>query len=203
MHFAPKPLKGIFSLEDHKLLRDIIDKEETSRSWQDKEKSRRVERYNKLDDYFSKILEPLAQEIFSDKTIKSTYSVYLDYDRPQSKLPPHKDNNACTYTINYCLSSKTPWGFIVEGEEYIFNEGEGLAFMGGYDSHWREDMPDPENNRVEIIMFHFCPGDHWYFTEGPNYVYELQKSGALDTLEVDPYELSPKYLERKSQQESL
>jgi hypothetical protein len=69
--------------------------------------------------------------------------------------------------------------------------------MGGYDSHWRNEMPDPENNIVEMIMFHFCPEDHWYFTEGPDYVYTLKENGLLETLEVDSYELSPKYLKNK------
>jgi len=196
MHFQPVILDQLFNKEDHDKLKHLVNNENTERDWLDKEKDRGVKRYPQLDEYFSKIIEPRAKEVFSDPTLKSTYAVYLNYDKPQSKLPAHKDNNACTYTIDYCLSAITPWGVVVEGEEYMFDEGQGLAFMGGYDSHWREAMPDPENNRVEVIMFHFCPSDHWYFTEGPDYVYELQKSGVFDTLEIDPYELSPKYLEK-------
>lgn len=196
MYFQPKILDNIFTKEDHQALKNLVDSVATDRDWKDKTRDRSVKRFVELDTYFSKKLEAVAKKVFSDNTLKSTYSVYLDYNKPTSKLPAHKDNNACTYTIDYCLSAITPWGVVVEGEEFIFNEGQALFFMGGYDSHWREDMPNPENNRVQVVMFHFCPEDHWYFTEGPDYVYELQKQGILDELEVDPYELSPKYLEK-------
>jgi hypothetical protein len=197
MHFQPIIIDNLFTLEEHNKIKELIQNEKAERSWNDKSLDRNVKKYSELDSYFSKILEPKAKKIFSDNTLKSTYSVYLLYDRPQSKLTPHKDNNACTYTIDYCLTAKTPWGVVVEEEEYIFGEFQGLAFMGGYDSHWRDEMPDPENNVVEVIMFHFCPEDHWYFTEGPDYVYTLKEAGLLDTLEVDPYELSPEYLRKK------
>lgn len=198
MYFQPKILDNLFSKEDHLRLKELVDATSTDKDWLDKYRDRKVKRFSELDQYFSKKLESAAKAVFSDATLKSTYAVYLDYNKPTSKLPSHKDNNACTYTIDYCLSAITPWGVVVEGEEFLFTEGQGLAFMGGYDAHWREDMPNPEHNRVQVVMFHFCPADHWYFTEGPDYVYELQDSGILDELEVDPYELSPKYLEKEA-----
>jgi hypothetical protein len=194
MHFQPKILNNLFDENDHQALKDLISAGQTDRAWVDSKKERGVKRFTELDTYFSKKLEPLAREIFSDETLQATYAAYLDYNRPTSKLPPHRDNNACTYTIDYCLSAKTPWGVVVEDEEFVFGEGEALAFMGGYDSHWRNDMPDPDTNRVEVIMFHFCPEDHWYFTEGPDYVYELKDNGLLQ--DFDSYNLSPKYIEK-------
>ena len=193
MHFQPQVLNNLFSEKDHLLLKELVNTASTEKDWVDRKKDRKVKRFEELDSYFSKKIEQAAKEVFSDPSLKSSYAVYLDYDRPTSKLPKHKDNNACTYTIDYCISAKTPWGVVVEGEEFIFGEGQGLAFMGGYDAHWREDMPDPTNNRVQVVMFHFCPEDHWYFTEGPSYIYDLQKEGLLDELEVDPYVLSPKF----------
>jgi hypothetical protein len=197
MHFEPKLLDNLFSAADHEKLRALIDSDDFKKSWKDSKKDRGVKRFTQLDDYFSKAIEPTAREIFSDPNLKSTYAVYLDYNKPTSSLPPHRDNNACTYTIDYCLSARTPWGVVVEGEEFIFSEGQALAFMGGYDSHWRNEMPDPDNNRVEVIMFHFCPEDHWYFTEGPDYGYKLQDQGLLT--ESESYLMSPKYLERLQQ----
>lgn len=196
MRFEPIILNNLFSPEDHQKLKSLIENEKAEKNWNDKWSNRNVKKYNDLEGYFSKLLEPAAMKIFSDKTLKTSYSAYLDYNRPQSKLSPHKDTNACTYTIDYCISAKTPWGVVVEGEEYVFGEGQGLAFMGGYDSHWRNDMPDPENNRVEMAMFHFCPEDHWYFTEGQDYLYELDDKGLLENLDVDSYELSPEYIRK-------
>jgi len=196
MYFEPIIIDNLFSLEEHQEIKMLVQNKKAERSWNDKGLDRSVRKYEELDKYFSKILEPRAKNIFSDNTLQSSYSAYLGYDRPQAKLTPHKDNNACTYTIDYCLSAKTPWGVVVEGTEYVFGEGQGLAFMGGYDSHWRNEMPDPKNNVVEMIMFHFCPSDHWYFTEGQDYIYELADNGYLENLEVDSYELSPEYLRK-------
>jgi hypothetical protein len=194
MHFQPKILENLFTIEDHQALKNLVNGDEAGRSWVDSKRDRGVKRFTELDTYFSKKLQQVAREIFADKTLEPSYAAYLDYNRPTSKLPAHKDNNASTYTIDYCLSARTPWGVVVENEEFIFGEGQALAFMGGYDSHWRNDMPDSENNRVEVVMFHFCPSDHWYFTEGPDYIYELEKMGVLG--DSDSYNLSPKYIEK-------
>jgi hypothetical protein len=194
LHFKPIVLDSVFTEEDQKKLREILDSQAHSKNWVDHKNSRRVIKYDELESYFSKKLEPVLQKIFDNPRIKTTYSVYLDYDKPTSKLPPHKDNNACTYTIDYCVSAKTPWGVIVEGEEFIFGPNQALVFMGGHDSHWRNAMPDPENNRVEVIMFHFCVDDHWYFTEGQDYMYELMDKDLLP--EGDSYHLSPAFLGR-------
>jgi hypothetical protein len=192
MHFVPVILENIFDDEDTSKLENLIKTGVPSKNWIDPHNNRKVLKFQELDLYFSKKLEPLAKKIFNDDSLKSTYAVYLDYNKPTSRLPMHKDNNACTYTISYCMSAKTPWPLLVESEAYVVSSGYGIAFMGGYDSHGRPDMPDPETNRVEIIMFHFCPDDHWYFTEGPDYMYELMDAGLLP--EGDSYYLSPKKL---------
>jgi hypothetical protein len=194
MHFEPVSIKNLFSIEDVEFLRKVIDSENHTKNWLDSQKNRTVKKYSELDSYFSKKLEPIAQKVFNDKTLKSTYSVYLDYNKPTSELPPHLDNNACTYTIDYSLSAKTPWGLIVGDTLYDCPVGDGLAFMGGHDFHARPPMPDPENNRVEVIMFHFAPVDHWYFTEGPDYVYELADAGILPM--GDSYHLSPQKIKK-------
>jgi hypothetical protein len=173
MHFNPVVLSNLFTQEETARLRELLDSKEYLKSWADTAHDRRVRKYAELEEVFSKKLEPLAREIFGDSTLKTTYSVYVDYNKPTSNLPMHHDMNACVYTIDYCVSAKTPWGVLFEDREVMFEPGQAVAFMGGHDAHGRSPMPDPENNRVEVIMFHFCPADHWYFTEGPDYVYKL------------------------------
>lgn len=190
MHFEPVVIENLFNAEDTKRLKELLATGSPSKNWRDPNNSRRVLKFEELDSYFSKKLEPLAQRIFNDDKLLTTYSVYLDYNKPTSKLPMHKDNNACTYTISYCVSAKTPWALLIGDKSYTAADGTGVAFMGGYDSHGRPDMPDPDTNRVEVVMFHFCPDDHWYFTEGPDYMYELMDAGLLP--EGDSYYLSPK-----------
>lgn len=196
MYFNPVVIKNVFNDKDIKKLRKLLTSGRPLKNWKDVKNNRRVLRYKKLDSYFSKKLEPLAREIFKDQTLKSTYAVYLDYNESKSKLPMHRDNNACTYTIDYCVSQKTPWGIVIEGEEFFIKENEGLAFMGGYDLHGRKKMPDSRNNRVEVIMFHFCPEDHWWFTEGQDYLYFLKENDLLP--EGDSYYLSPEVIKKNS-----
>lgn len=194
MYFEPIILDRVFDEKDVEHLKSVLTSGNQVKDWKDSKNRRKVLKFKELDGYFSKKLEPLAKKIFKDENLKSTYAVYLDYNQPTSRLPMHKDNNACTYTIDYCVSSRTPWGIIVEGEEFFIGENQGLAFMGGYDSHGRGDMPDPENNRVEIIMFHFCPSDHWYFTEGEDYLYYLMDNDILP--DGESYHLSPALLQK-------
>jgi hypothetical protein len=190
MHFEPVLIKNIFSIEDRNKLIEVLKTSTPNKNWLDPDKNREVKKYTELETYFSKKLEPLARQIFKDSSLKTSYSVYLNYNKPTSSLPPHKDNNACTYTIDYCVSQKTPWPLIIEGKEFQIPENAGLAFMGGHDMHSRGDMPSPDTNVVETIMFHFCPGDHWYFTEGPEYGYYLLDNNLLENSES--YYLSPK-----------
>lgn len=194
LHFRPIILDNVFNEEDVEYLKQLINSKSYEKNWVDPKNDRRVLKFKELETYFSKKLEPLVQKIFDNPKIKTTYSVYLDYDKPTSKLPKHLDNNACTYTIDYCVSAKTPWGVVVEDEEFVFGPNQALVFMGGHDFHWREAMPDPETNRVEVIMFHFCLDDHWYFTEGEDYVYYLMDNDLLS--EGDSYHLSPKKAEK-------
>jgi len=180
MHFNPVIISDVFSEEDKLALRELLDSKSYLKSWADKAHDRRIRKFAELEEYFSKKLEPLARQIFGDETLKTTYSAYVDYNQPTSRLPMHHDQNACVYTLDYCVSQVTPWGVVIEDEEFFIAPGQALAFMGGHDAHGRYDMPDPENNRVEMIMFHFCPEDHWYFTEGPDYVYKLFKESKED-----------------------
>lgn len=189
MHFDPVIIDSLFDKEDMDALRVLLDSGIAVKNWKDPHNDRRILKFTELDTYFSKKIEPLARVIFQDRTALASYAIYLDYNKPTSKLPPHKDNNACTYTIGYSVSAKTPWPIIIGDKEFTVSPGSAIAFMGGHDDHGRPDMPDPENNRVEVVMFHFCPEDHWYFTEGPDYFYELMDSGRLS--KGDSYHLSP------------
>lgn len=196
MHFPPVTLDNLFSEPDFLSIKSLVRSDSHTKKWIDADRDRSVIKFKELDQVYSKKLEPLAREIFKDNSLKSTYSLYLDYNKPTSALPAHRDNNACTYTIDYCVSSKTIWPITIENLDYGLSENQGLAFMGGFDLHGRPPMTDPENNRVEIVMFHFCPSDHWYFTEGPDYIYYLKEKNLLQ--DADTYNLSPKKMEKGS-----
>ena len=83
-------------------------------------------------------------------------------------LEKHKDTNACTYTLDYCINQFQPWSLYVEGEEYALQPNQALAFLGEEQEHWRGEWT--AGNIVEMMFFHYVEPDHWWFTgEGGRY----------------------------------
>lgn len=122
-----------------------------------------------LAEYAEKIL-PKVQEVFNSKTLKHTYTLFCNYQGSEAKLLSHKDNNACTYTFDLCLYYKVNWGLFVEGKEYFAEPNEAIAFYGNDQEHWRGPFPDPDNNYMGVIFFHYAEPDHWFFTKGRDYL---------------------------------
>jgi hypothetical protein len=114
-------------------------------------------------------LLPIARKTFQSETLLSTYTIFAHYEGDASLLK-HKDDNACTYTLDLCLYQAEPWGLFVDGKEYILNPNEALAYYGNDQEHWREDFPNKEKNFVAMIFFHYAEPHHWFFTKGPNYL---------------------------------
>jgi hypothetical protein len=124
--------------------------------------SRMTSNDNRLWMYLERLL-PLARETFKDDTILPSYACWAMYYEPTSSLSKHKDKNACTYTLDYCVRQYEPWELFVEGKPYTLQEDQALAFMGEDQEHWRPDFKP--GNVVEMIFFHFVHPDHWYFTD--------------------------------------
>lgn len=128
-----------------------------------------------LSEYALKLL-PLAQEVFESETLKPTYTLYCIYEGASSSLNMHKDDNACTYTLDFCLDQSIPWAIIVEDKEYVLQENEALAFFGNDQEHGRPGFPGNESDHVAMIFFHYAEPDHWYFTKGPEYLKTIQET---------------------------
>lgn len=102
-----------------------------------------------------------AREEFDNDELLFTYSLLSYYNSPKSNLSKHKDDNACTYTIDLCLRTKKPWPLVVEGKEYLLNTNDALLFYGEDQLHWREPMG--EDNSVLLFFMHFADRNHWWF----------------------------------------
>lgn len=120
------------------------------------------------------LLTEKAREHFKSSTLIPSWALLSIYEGDNAKLWRHKDDNACTYHIDLCVFQKEPWGLYVlhegEEEEYVLEEGQGLFMYGNDQEHWRGDFPSPKTNLVANAFFFFCEPDHWYFTEGPQYL---------------------------------
>jgi hypothetical protein len=117
-------------------------------------------------------LIPKAREAFNSKDLLPTYTLFAHYEGqdPEPSLYKHKDDNACTYTLDMCVYQVEPWDLWVEGQSYTLYPNQALAYYGNDQLHWREKFPNPETNHVAMIFFHFAEPDHWYFTKGLTYL---------------------------------
>lgn len=125
---------------------------------------------------------PLAREVFDSPTLLPSYALFAHYEGPKAQLYKHRDDNACTYTIDMCVYQQTPWELWIatagsEGRPYTLHENQAMAYFGNDQLHWREAFPDPDNNFVAMVFFHYVEPDHWYYTHGPGYVETLRSQG--------------------------
>ena len=120
---------------------------------------------------FHEMLLPLARQEFESETLLPSWCLISAYEGKEARLWKHKDDNACTYHINYTIFNKTPWDFYVEGNRFSPKPNDAVLSYGNDQEHWREEFPDPENNLVFNAFFFYTEPDHWFFTEGPQYLY--------------------------------
>ena len=114
------------------------------------------------------VLKDKAKELFISDTLVPTYAVFSEYSGKQAYLDKHLDRGPCTYTVDLCLYQETPWPIFVEGEEYNFYDNEALIFYANDQYHWRPEFPNPDINKVGIILFHYVEPDHKWLTLSEN-----------------------------------
>ena len=124
---------------------------------------------------YHEILLDKARSIFTP-TLMPTYCLWVTYKGFRARLPRHVDDNACTYTIDLCVSHKTQWPIFVEEKEILLDANQAVCYYGEDQYHWRNDFPDPSNNEVQMIFFHFAEPEHWYFTKGPSHLHEIARA---------------------------
>jgi hypothetical protein len=170
------------------VVNDLLEKEDYDRLLVDLENPKRFEysagfsRYCIADNNLPILKElanklvPKAKEAFNKKDLLPTYALFAHYEGqdPEPSLYKHKDDNACTYTLDMCVYQVEPWELFVEDKPYILYPNQALAYYGNDQWHWREKFPNPETNHVAMIFFHFAEPDHWYFTKGPGYLHVVR-----------------------------
>ena len=103
----------------------------------------------------------IARKTFKSDTLLPTYALYSKYIGPGAILEKHKDDNACTYTLDLCLRQTRPWPIWVDDKEYTLEENQALAYYGNDQEHWRNPMV--WEGSVEMIFLHYAEPDHWWF----------------------------------------
>jgi hypothetical protein len=122
---------------------------------------------------YHEILLPLAKKIFKSETLLPTNALFVEYSKNGASLGHHYDANACTYTIDLCFYESHEWPLWVDGNSYSYKENEAVCFYGEEQEHWRETL-NQDNVKIGLAFFHYVEPDHWFFTEGPEYVEEVR-----------------------------
>jgi hypothetical protein len=64
------------------------------------------------------------------------------------------------------MSSNIDWAIVVEDEKFILKDNEVLVFEASERIHWRDPIILKENDRCEVIVFHFSNKfDHQPYAE--------------------------------------
>jgi hypothetical protein len=166
----PKVLSNVFSTEDFLRLKNHFLNHTQKNLIGFDENGRKLigDTDTILKEYSEKLL-PLVKDFFKTDSALPSYSLFAEYSDTNINLPKHKDANACTYTVDIVLYQKSPWGLWIEGVEYFAEENEAILFWGEDQEHWRNSLEN-NDNIVGVIFFHYVEPDHWWFTEGPEYV---------------------------------
>jgi hypothetical protein len=177
----PVILDNLFSIKDYSRVSNIVNSEFGTMNFDDS--LNRFTAHSSSLDLIGHDLTQTAQKIFCSRDIKLTYCLYAKYVGPKSSMFYHYDDNACTYTIDYCFRQSRPWPISVDGSYYTLFSNQALCFLGNESWHGRDKSDlSSDDESVEMLFFHFAKSDHWYF-ENNNDKKNFKKSVFAEELE--------------------
>lgn len=116
-----------------------------------------------------------ASSAFDVEGIIPTYYKFCKYSPRYGipRVPPHIDENACTYTVDIQLDSNIDWSIYIDFDEYLLKNGDAVLYMGEDQLHWRPKFPtDDESDSISMLFMHYAHPNHWFFEYGQDYIYD-------------------------------
>lgn len=161
-------VKNFFTEEEEKALRDLVEANRALTPGASRYAPMTIESMSRVQIEFDapeniiKKLKSLALEYVDDPDLELTHYQYLDYygkygNGNSPMLPPHLDteNYYTKVSIDYQMSSNIDWAVVVEGQKFFLRNNEVLVFEAAERIHWRDPIILKENDRCEVIVFHF------------------------------------------------
>ena len=161
-------IKNFFTKEEEKVLRDLVEKNRLLTPGTSRYAPMTIESMSRVQIEFNapqnivEKLKSLAMEYVDDPDLELTHYQYLDYygkygNGNSPMLPPHLDteNYYTKVSIDYQMSSNIDWAVVVEGQKFFLKDNEVLVFEAAERIHWRDPIVLKENDRCEVIVFHF------------------------------------------------
>lgn len=112
-----------------------------------------------------------AKKEFNSESLLPSWSYISIYHKKQK--PPLIHDSACTYAITLPIYQLEPWDLMVGGVPVTLVENQAIFYMGNEKALERFEFPNPEENIVVEANFFFVEPDHWWFTEGEAYLYDV------------------------------
>lgn len=116
-------------------------------------------------------LLPFVRDHFNDQTLQPTKGTVGIYFGPRAELRKHIDDDAAEYAFDMVIHKEEPWPITIDDKTFDLEENQGVYFRGNHQYHGRQEFPHPETNVYASAWFYYCPPDHWYFTQGPEFLY--------------------------------
>lgn len=160
--------KNFFTTEEEKILRDLVETNRLLPPGTSRYAPMTIEQMSRVQIEFdvpknilNKLLD-LAKKFVDDPDLELTHYQYLDYygkygNGNSPMLPPHLDveNYYTKVSIDYQMRSNIDWAVVVEGEKFFLKDNEVLVFEAAERIHWRDPIILGEDDRCEVIVFHF------------------------------------------------
>jgi len=160
--------KNFFTLEEEKVLKDLVETNRLLKPGSSRYAPMVIESMSRSQIEFvipkniEEKLITLAKQFVDDSDLELTHYQYLDYFGKYGKgnspnLPPHLDveNYYTKVSIDYQMSSNIDWPIVVEDQSFILQDNEVLVFEASDRIHWRDPIILKEDDRCEVIVFHF------------------------------------------------
>jgi len=116
------------------------------------------------DDLNSKFLN-MAKNKFNVDDLTSTYVQVVKYQIVDNAIPTlnkHKDQLACTHTIDMTIETTVDWGLFVEDTFFKDIPNCAVFLKGDDEEHYRPKYPSKNNNDYCIVLFiNYATSDHW------------------------------------------
>lgn len=103
-------------------------------------------------------LESIVQKYYGEDWILNDYQ-FARYSKKfgyEPKLYPHYDDafDHHKLTLDIQLYSTVSWPIVVEGDEFVLNNNDGVVFSGTDQIHWRSPLELSEDDIVDMVFCH-------------------------------------------------
>ena len=103
-------------------------------------------------------LQSIVQEHYGEDWILNDYQ-FARYSKKfgyEPKLYPHYDDafDRHKLTLDVQLYSTVSWPIVVEGDEFILNNNDGVVFSGTDQIHWRSPLELSDDDIVDMVFCH-------------------------------------------------